>query len=161
MFGFGKMVYGLIIILVLASLACAAQVPLLQVSSGRLEGTQWELNSYGPQGSEIAVADGAKITMAFTGADKMGGTDGCHIFGGNYEIRAGSVNFHNLESKMVNCRNQNLADQELEYLHALSETDRYEIRGNQLILWYGDGQYTLIFTRSRPPGLVGANLDNG
>jgi heat shock protein HslJ len=62
---------------------------------------------------------------------------------------------------MVSCSDQNQATQELEYLRALSQTDRYEIRGNQLILWYGDGQNNLIFTRSRPPGLVGANLDNG
>jgi heat shock protein HslJ len=161
MFRFRKMFYGLIIILILSSLACAAQVPLLQITAGKLAGTQWELNSYGPRGSEIALADGAKITMAFTGENKMGGTDGCNIFGGNYEVRAGSVIFHNLESKMVSCSDQNQATQELEYLRALSQTDRYEIRGNQLILWYGNGQNNLIFTRSRPPGLVGANLDNG
>jgi hypothetical protein len=43
----------------------------------------------------------------------------------------------------------------MQYLQALTQAGRYEIRGDQLIIWYGDELHTLIFTRSRPPGLVG------
>jgi heat shock protein HslJ len=158
---FRNLLYGLIGFVVLSSAACSTQIPLLPITGGQLEGTQWQLNSYGPRGSEVAVEEGAQITMAFTSQDKVGGTDGCNMFEGNYQAQYGEVLFRNLQSREAACQNQALTNQELEYLQALSRSNRYEIRGNQLIIWYDNGKNTLIFTRSHPPGLVGASLEAG
>ncbi len=144
-----------------ASLACAGSLVIPGTSARELRGTQWQLNSYGPQGSEAAVPEGMRITMAFTGEDKIGGTDGCNTFSGNWKARFGMLTFRNLTSSMSVCTDQTLLHQEMEYLQALSKTDRYEFRGNQLTIWYGNGRNTLIFTRSQPPGLVGARLGKG
>jgi heat shock protein HslJ len=99
--------------------------------------------------------------MAFTGENKISGTDGCSTFSGSWKARFGKLAFRNLTSSMSVCADQNLLHQEMEYLQALSNTDHYQLHGNQLTIWYGDGGYTLIFTRSRPPGLVGARLGKG
>ena len=144
-----------------ASLACAGGALIYGASGKELYGTQWQLNSYGPQGSEAAVPEGMRITMAFTGKNQIGGTDGCNTFAGNWKARFGMLTFQNLTSSMSVCTDQNLLHQEMEYLQALSKTDRYQLRGNQLTIWYGGGRNTLIFIRSRPPGLLGAEFGKG
>jgi heat shock protein HslJ len=156
-----KMIYAWMGILLIVSGACSSQVLRMHASGRELIGTQWELNSFGPQGSELAVADGAHVTLAFTGETEVGGTDGCNTFDGEYEAKFGGLSFRNLTSTRVVCTDKNLLHQQMEYLQALSKTDRYEVQGNQLTIWYGQGRYTLIFTRSQPPGLVGARFDKG
>src|SRR5574340_1241515 len=90
--------YALIGALFLGSLACSAQVSLMDYAAGSLDGTLWQLNSYGPQGSEVAVAAEAQITMAFTSENKVGGTDGCNMFEGVYQAGFGELEFHDLQS---------------------------------------------------------------
>lgn len=155
-----QMILGLALVLI-GGLACTAQAIHLDSLRPDLKGTRWELNSFGPQGSERVVARGTRLVMVFTNGNRVGGTDGCNIFNGEYEVRSGTVVFHNLTQSRAGCTDQSLWQKELEYLQALGRTDRYEIHDDLLILQDQDGSGNLIFTRSRPPGLVGAQLDKG
>jgi heat shock protein HslJ len=157
-----KLLYVWISIMLAASGACSAPRALHEMGMvDDLQGTQWQLNSYGAEGPDIRVVEGVQITLAFTGENQVGGTDGCSIFEGEYEVNGSSLVFRDMTSRRVNCNDQKLLSQEFQYMGALNDTDKYSIEGDHLILWYGEGRYTLNFSRSVPPGLVGGNLGKG
>lgn len=147
--------------LLFASLACTLQALRVNTSPQKLEGTQWELDSFGPQGSQAGAVEGARLVMVFSAEDRVGGTDGCNTFEGEYAARFGRLLFQNLSDSRVTCTDQKLLAQEAAYLRALKAAGHYELLDGRLIIWYGDGQNTLIFKRSQPPGLVGGLSERG
>ncbi|MGE5249347.1 MAG: META domain-containing protein [Bacteroidota bacterium] len=157
-----KLWYVCISLGLLAGGACSAP-PALQgvITPDKLRGTQWQLNSYGAEGPEARVVDGVQVTLAFTGQNQVGGTDGCSIFAGEYEIAGSRITFRNMTSRQVNCSDQKLLHQESQYIGALNDTVKYSLQGDHLIIWYGEGRYMLNFSRSVPPGLVGGNIGTG
>jgi heat shock protein HslJ len=161
MVSYRKLLYGWITLVLMTGAACAVPLTLVDIRQDDLQGTQWQLESFGPRGSEIAVVYGTQVTLAFMDGDQVGGTDGCNTFEAEYEVSGGRLLFKNIRSSLVVCGDQGFMHQENEYLKALGKTGRYEIQDDRLIIWYDNGQYSLNFSRSLPPGLVGAKFGKG
>jgi putative lipoprotein len=73
------------------------------------------------------------------------GNSGCNTFNGPYQLRDNSLTIGPLASTQVACADQAISNQEASYLDALQQVIRYEIRGNELILFNAAGANLLHF----------------
>lgn len=148
-------------VVLLAAGACTAPLIQQKIANQKLQGTQWQLTAVGAHSSEIEMGGDGLVTLNFTSDHRVGGTDGCSIFEGEYELSAWSLEIRNIGIRSVHCNSQHLILAEIQYLDLLSQAKGYDIRGNQLILWDEEGQDLLNYSRSVPPGLVGGLLGTG
>lgn len=148
-------------VVLLTAGACTAPLIQQKIASQKLQGTQWQLAAIGGHGSEVQTGEDVLVTLNFTSDHHVGGTDGCSVFEGEYEVSAWSIEIKNIGIRSVNCSDQSIILAEVQYLDLLSQATGYNIRGNQLILWDDEGRYLLNYSRSVPPGLVGGLLGTG
>ena len=151
-----KFFYALMGLVLLTAGACTA-APLIRqkIAGNRLQGTQWQLAAVGAHGSQMEAGGDTLVTLTFTSDLHVGGTDGCSVFGGDYEVTAWGLKIKNMAIRSVHCDNQSLILAEIQYLDMLTRARGYDVRGDQLILWDHQGRYLLNYSRSIPPGLVG------
>ena len=62
-------------------------------TTASLKGTSWTLISYGSTGNQTPVAPGIGTSLIFGTDGQVNGNLGCNSFGGNYEVKNGSINF--------------------------------------------------------------------
>lgn len=156
-----RLFYALMGLVLLTAGACTAPLIQRRITSQRLQGTQWQLNAIGAHGSKVETGEDVLVTLNFTSDHRVGGTDGCSVFEGEYEVSAWSIEIKNIGIRSMHCSSQSLIMAEVQYLDLLSQATGYDIRGNQLILWDEQGNYLLNYSRSVPPGLVGGLLATG
>lgn len=133
--------FRLLSIFVLALTALGALPLSLAQPPAALDGTQWQLISL--DGSP--VLDSTSVTLAFGPQDRAGGSGGCNSYGGSYSVQDDALSFGPLASTMMACHDD-VMQQELDYFAALQAVTRFTRSGDQLILFYGEGQQ-LIFAR--------------
>ncbi len=75
---------------------------------------------------------------------KVGGTGGCNGYGGTYELDVDKLKFLELMTTLMYC-NEQINDQEEEYLAILQAAESYEIKGDKLTINSGDN--VLIYTK--------------
>ena len=131
--------FRLLSIFVLALTALGALPLSLAQPPAALDGTQWQLISL--DGSP--VLDSTSVTLAFGPQDRAGGSGGCNSYGGSYSVQDDALSFGPLASTMMACHDD-VMQQELDYFAALQAVTRFTRSGDQLILFYGEGQQ-LIF----------------
>ena len=116
-----------------------------QTGSGAdLTGSAWLAGEIGGRD----VVDGARTTLEFAEAGRVGGNAGCNRYFGPLSVGGDTLAFGNLAATRMMCPPA-LMDQEERFLQALREARRFELRqdGEQLLI-YGDGSEPLIrFTR--------------
>jgi len=156
-----KLFHVLIGVLLLTAGACTAPLIQQKIASQKLQGTHWQLSAVGAHGAELETGDNALVTLNFTSDHRVGGTDGCSVFEGEYEVTAWNLEIKNIGIRSVNCMDHEVILAEVHYLDLLTQAKGYNIHGNQLILWDQEGRYLLNYSRSVPPGLVGGLLGTG
>lgn len=141
---------------ILSPVACSALSEGMPVSgAGEIPGanenlanTRWRLVSYGEPGSETPVMEGTDVTLQFEDGSQAGGSSGCNTFGAKYEVKAGNnLSITKVVSTLIACSEENVMEQEKQYLDALQSANSFEISGNNLKVRYGDGQGVLNFSR--------------
>ena len=109
-------------------------------------GGTWNLFSYnnGKGGIETVII-GSKTTAVF-GADwKLSGTGGCNQYSADYTTTASNgITITQPASTRMACEN-NLMQQETQYLSLLPTAAKYEISGDQLTLFNAAGTKILIY----------------
>jgi len=109
-----------------------------------LEGETWVLESYGDPDSPTAVIADTRVTAEFA-AGQVTGSAGCNNYFGSYEVGRESMEFGPVGSTMMNCAEpEGRMDQEYAYLQALGNAERYEVKDDELRIFYS-GEQVLTF----------------
>lgn len=94
-------------------------------------GKSWTVNSF--DASDIRPDSKALPTMHFEEAGKLSGNTGCNNFSGSYTIQSGNLQLDpGMMTKMF-CE----GGVENKFLQAMKKTNRYEIKGDKLLLYDG------------------------
>jgi putative lipoprotein len=107
-------------------------------------GGTWRLAAINrPGATEQAVAPDPRYTVAFANG-KLSGLAHCNRYQGGYEQPTpGALKVSPMAATLMACPGESI---DSEFLRALGGATRYELRGDQLLLSYGDGG-VLIFVR--------------
>lgn len=118
-----------------------------------LMNSSWLLVSLGPAGDESTVLVESEVTLQFDDAGQAAGSAGCNSYGGAYDSHDDTLSFGPLASTMMACADDAVMDQEQRYLAALQNAATFALTedGQQLTIWYDDGQGTLNFTPLAAP----------
>jgi len=114
-----------------------------------LVGTTWRLAAFGPADSLPPVVENSLLTLSFGTDQRAFGSGGCNSFGGPFSQRGTQLSFGMLVSTLIACADEAVMQQETAYLQALQAASSYEIRDEQLIIRYGEGQ-TMVFEHYNP-----------
>lgn len=110
-----------------------------------LVNTQWQLVSFGPVGQETAVSQGAAITIQFDGDGQAAGFGGCNSYSGQYTVQGGAISFGEIVSTLVACVEDDITQQEQQYLQALQTAESYTATANSLTISYNNASGVLNF----------------
>ncbi len=135
----------LLISLVFITSACTSS----QSGGGELTiPSQWKLVSFGEPGAETQVIEGSSITLEFEGEGQVGGTGGCNSYGAKYETQGNTLTIQDIVSTLMACADSQVTEQEQKYFDALKTAARFEISGDNLTIWYKDGQGRLNYIKA-------------
>lgn len=97
--------------------------------------TKWQLKSIHTK-NEISYI----YTNAFINFDQekkqVNGNGSCNSFGGSFEVIDNSIHFGQLASTRMYC--EQVQKIETDFFAALSKVNRYEIKGNKLLMYQGE-----------------------
>jgi putative lipoprotein len=113
-----------------------------------LANTSWRLVSFGPAGSEAAVLAGTTITLTFEADGRAGGSGGCNEYGSTVHVEGETLSFGEITSTLRACLDNQATEQESRYLAALKSARTFEVAGDQLTIWYDNGQGVLSFEKT-------------
>ena len=113
-----------------------------------LANTAWVLVSYGAPGAETPVVPGSTVTLEFEAGDQAGGTAGCNSYGGRYQIDGDTISFSEIVQTLMACADEQVMEQEAQYLAALETASQFELSGDSLVITYDGGQGVLNFVRA-------------
>ena len=115
-----------------------------------LAGTEWQLVSLGPPGSEENVVAGTTPTASFGEDGRVVGNTGCNGYGGTYEVRGDTISIGRLVSTRRACLDQNANEQERRFLAALEAASRFRLSSDRLTIFAERGRSVLNFVSSSP-----------
>lgn len=107
-----------------------------------LEDKKWVVESI--EAKPIPKVEQEAFVVFDAAKQSAGGNTSCNVFGGSYTANGGSLKFTETISTMRACIEDQRMDIEREFLEGLRSTDRYEIRGDRLLLYHGN-QLLLTF----------------
>lgn len=135
----------------LVLLLITAPVLVLAQPGRNLTGTEWQLVSLGPTGSEAEVVPGTTVTLKFGEDGRASGSTGCNSYSGAYEVRGDSISFGRLVSTRRACLDQNANEQEQRFLSSLESANRFRLSSNRLTLLSDRGRNVLNFVSTSAP----------
>ena len=115
-----------------------------------MAGTNWQLIALGDVGAATPVLTGSTVTLAFSADGQAGGNGGCNSYGGDYTVEGDTVTFGEIISTLMACADQNVTEQEQQYLAALGAANRFAITADTLTIWFDDGASELNFVATSP-----------
>jgi len=117
-------------------------------SVATLENTSWQLASFGAFGMEIPVIADSLITLEFSADGEVGGSGGCNSYSGVYQVQNDTLLFSEIVSTLIACVDEDVMQQEIDYLAALQVADRFVIAGDTLTIWYDSSSGMLTFIQN-------------
>jgi len=158
----GHTLYSMLAMLILLLAACAPQAsraqggttpPTSTDSPAKVgfENTHWSLVSFGPVGAEMPVVESSNVTL-LAADGQFGGFGGCNSYGGAYEIRGNQLSFHDTNSTLKACVDEQITQQEQRYFEALQSAGTFEVKGNYLTITFNGGQGVLEFEKAVTTG---------
>jgi len=121
--------------------AASAQVTSHIPDATELAG-EWLLEDLGGRG----VMDLVQTTLAFDGEGRVSGSGGCNRFTGSYTFSDGELSFGPLAGTKMMCP-EAVMDQEDRFHKALGAVDRVAVDGPFLLIYAGEKDAPLKFTR--------------
>lgn len=120
--------------------------PAAQPEGNELPGTSWILTSFGPNDNQTAVLPNTELTLNFEG-DQINGSSGCNSYFADVTVEAdGKLAVGLVGSTLMACLDEDVTQQESDFLATLSQATSYTLSGNELTLHTDDS--SLIFYRS-------------
>lgn len=93
------------------------------------------------------MVEGSSITLEFKENGQAGGNGGCNSYGAKYETRGDNLSIQDIVSTLMACADEQVTQQEQKYFEALKTAASFEISGDNLTIWYKDGQGRLNFVK--------------
>jgi heat shock protein HslJ len=122
-----------------------------------LEGTPWVLTSYiNAENQTLEPIEGTQATAIFMDG-RVGGNASCNNYGAAYALDGNSLQIGVAVTTMMLCQPEEVAEQELAYLAALSTVASYQIEGQTLALADADGQVVLTYGVPQQTPLTGTD----
>lgn len=115
------------------------------VTLEELEGTTWNLDSYGPADSPIEPLPNAIPTLHFEIMGSISGFSSCNHYFGEIAIDGANVTISGVGGTEMGCLDTGVMEQESAYYSALSAAQTIARDGNSLVIGYEGGElrYTL------------------
>ncbi|MCB0086132.1 MAG: META domain-containing protein, partial [Caldilineaceae bacterium] len=113
--------------------------------SDPLASTSWQLTGLGTTDTQTPLVADSTVTLEFGTNGQVGGNAGCNSFGGSYTVDGETIMFSELISTLMACADNNVMEQEQQYLAALNSADRFAVNGDQLTIWYDNDSSVLTF----------------
>jgi heat shock protein HslJ len=132
----------LLLFLILVTSACT---PSGQAGAKLTIPSKWKLESFGKPDSETPVLQESTITLELNENGQAGGSSGCNSYGAKYEFNGSTLKFSEVISTLMACANDQVNQQESQYLQALQGATSFKFSGDKLIIFYADGQNQLNF----------------
>lgn len=121
-----------------------------QPGDNPLVNTHWTLVSFGGADNQVnPVIASSTVTLQFEPEGRAGGSGGCNSYGAAYQVQGNQVSFSEIISTMMACADPSVNEQEQRYFQALQSAGAFKLDGDQLKIWYGDGQSVLNFVQSQ------------
>jgi heat shock protein HslJ len=139
----------LTLLLVITFVACSPTEKRTPVSAGELEGTKWQLISYGPADNSIDALEGDLVTVEFDNFEDMHGETGCNYYAKNFEIDDFRLITDELQRTRFDCSNAGVMAQDGAVLGALKSVSAIGLEEEFLVIDYEGG--TLRFIKEPPP----------
>jgi heat shock protein HslJ len=143
---------GIGIVLIFAFTLVLAIIPGCLISGSTtppsdLTTPEWHLLTYrGDDGSDIPAID--NVTLRFGPDGTFQGSSGCNLYSANYTVEGELITVGALAVTERYCpAPEGIMLQETEYLSRLSNTTRYHISDNYLVLSYYDVEKLLVFMK--------------
>ncbi len=137
----------LLLSLVFITSACTSLRSGGDQAGGLTVPSQWNLVSFGKAGGETPVIEGSSITLKFEANGQVGGSGGCNSYGAKVETQGNTLAIKDINSTLMACADEQVTEQERQYFEALNTAARFEITGDNLTIWYEDGQGRLKFVK--------------
>jgi len=112
-----------------------------------LEDIKWLLKSYGEQGNLKDIIKGTEITATFYSSEgQVGGSAGCNIYGGRYQIKDSTLSISEVVSTEMACLlPEGVMEQEQEFLSLLANAQSFQADDTTLTIFCSGG-LQLYFT---------------
>ena len=117
-------------------------VPTQLPEGNNLQGTSWILTEFGPSDNLTAVLPDSEVTLNFDG-EQINGSAGCNSYFGDVTVEDSSLSVGLIGSTLMACADEDISQQEADFLAALGQANAYTLEDNQLTLQYEGG--ILIF----------------
>jgi len=116
-----------------------------------LEDSKWFLRSYGEQSNLKDVIEGTEITATFNSSEgQVGGSAGCNIYGGRYQIIASTLSISEVFSTEMACLSpEGVMEQEQEFLSILANAQSFQTDDTTLTIFCSSGQKLYFTTATR------------
>ena len=124
--------------------ACANSAAPAPTPAAPLWGTQWTLVAVGNQ----EVMPKSQATLQFPAEGRATGNGSCNRFSGAVTVNQNSIHFGSLASTKMGCLGGAMA-QENAYLSALEKAQRFEQRGDTLLIHVDGMAQPLRFTAAK------------
>ena len=102
----------------------------------RLESRKWVVEEIG--GKTLRVKGIAPFVVLDQSKASAGGDTGCNVFSGSYAASGNTIRIFDTVSTMRACVEDERMTTERQFMGALQNANRFEIRGNRLLLYRGN-----------------------
>lgn len=113
-----------------------------------LGGSKWEISAYNNgRGGVTTLVAATRMSIAFGDDGTVSGSSGCNTFTGTYAADGATIEIGPLASTQMMCVEEEVMEQEAQFLAALGNASMYEIRGDRLQLRNADGALQVDLSR--------------
>lgn len=130
-----------------------------QMANAELDGTRWQLDSLADSSSITRMPIDSNIFVMFDGA-QVNGNGGCNSFSGNVTTDAVTMKFGNIVATLMACADEGVNQRETEFFAALENVASYEIIGQMLTMYNGEGGTVATFVATDAEMMESAELQN-
>jgi heat shock protein HslJ len=146
------------LVAIVSQKAVAATPETRPEGSSELQGTSWVLTAFGPNDNQTAVLPGTELTLNFDG-EQINGLAGCNSYFADVTIEEdGTLSTGLVGSTLMACLDEDVMQQESEFLAALAEATGYTLRGNRLTLHNENGSLEFVAASMHETGEEGAEV---
>jgi heat shock protein HslJ len=142
-------------LLALAVLAAGCGQTSESSGANPLAHTTWEVTSFDDSGTMKSPDPTTMITASFGLTDLNGSTGDCNLYTIPYSIDGSSLGFGSVSLTGAACPEPDFSPQADSFIRALEGSETYELAGNVLEIYDGDGQMMLALRPADPLPLTG------
>ncbi len=115
----------------------------------------WVLQSFGPSDAQQSVLEDVEVTLQVDGNGQISGFAGCNNYNAALQATEEGISIGPAAATLMMCEDVEVNAQESAYLAALQSAADATVRGDRLLVTYGDEQNVLTFAPQKTDPLSG------